>query len=62
MIEKLLCRLGIHSWTYKHPKTGIFLHTFIPNDCRDFVINWTKRRCDYCLKIEINKNYENSTD
>lgn len=48
----ILCWLGFHEWLYQHPKTRLYLHTFIPTDSRDFVINWTKRRCDWCGKEE----------
>ncbi len=52
MIDKILCFFGLHYWLYRY-KNGVFLHTFVGEpDLRDFVVNWTERKCECCDKRE----------
>lgn len=46
MIQQILCKLGFHSWVYKHPKTGIYLHKFTYQRECDF--EWEMKKCEFC--------------
>lgn len=43
-MNKILCWLGFHSWTYRSIKTGVYLH--YP------WLNTDLKRCDDCGKKE----------
>ena len=58
IISKIFCFFGHHWWTYQHPKTGLYLFTFLGYEDYQPLICYggKKRKCDVCGLIEDVKN------
>lgn len=48
-IDELLCKIGIHSWTYRYDKTGIYCHPYWDGTV-DYRLNKRDKKCEICKK------------